>query len=111
VNIAELVGQFKRAAPGVPVQLEIITGRPPAPIPYLDAEYWQQYPKVPAADFARFVKLVKQGRPFAGTMLTAIPGKLAPEFQSAFREQERMDLERSVAYARGTLGLGLRGRG
>jgi hypothetical protein len=90
------------------VQLEIITGRPPEVFPYLEPGFWKQYPKADAAEFARYLALVKRGHPFTGRMVVEDGGPPVPEFQAALREQQRIDLERSIQFAQKTLGAGLR---
>jgi hypothetical protein len=88
------------------MQLEIITGRPPQLLPYLEPDFWKAFPKLPAADFARFLTLVKRGHAYDKPMMTAGPEQQPPEYAAALREQQRIDLERSVAYAKNTLGVG-----
>jgi hypothetical protein len=93
------------------MQLEIITGRPPSVIPYLEPDFWKAFPKKSAADFARFVSLVKRGHPFEKYMVIADGLKPAPpEYAAALKEQQRLDLERSLEYAKKTLGVGVRWR-
>jgi len=96
------------------MQLEIITGRPPRPLPYLEADFWKAFPKTPAWEFARFVALAKSGRPFMGAMVIEdIPGQkvTVPVMQEALKEQQRIDLERSFEYARKKLNVGINWRG
>ena len=90
------------------MQLEIITGRPPQILPYLEPDFWKAFPKLPAADFARFLALAKRGHPFMGEMMVAGTGKQPPAYEAAITEQQRVDLERSFEYAKKTLGVGVR---
>ena len=99
---------FKQVCPHAAMQLEIITGRPPQVQPYLEQDFWKPYPKLPAADFARYVALAKRGHPFMGTMLIAGTEKQPPKYEAAITEQQRIDLERSFEYAKKTLGAGVR---
>ncbi|HBY61006.1 MAG TPA: sugar phosphate isomerase/epimerase [Solibacterales bacterium] len=108
VPFSRYADMFRRVCPQVTIQLEIITGRAPEVIPYLEPEFWEMYPKLPAADFARFVTLVQNGRPYLGPMLVTGPGPQPPEFAAAMREQQRLDFERSVKHARERLKLGWR---
>jgi sugar phosphate isomerase/epimerase len=102
---------FRRLCPQVPLQLEIITGRRPQILPFLDAEFWKIFPDMTASDLARFVALAKRGHPFEGFMvITDSMENAPPEYVAALKQQQRTDLERSVAYARETLGIGVRGR-
>ena len=65
----KFVAEFRRLCPKSSMQLEIITGRPPRMLPYLEADFWKAFPKTPAAEFARFVALAKSGHPFMGAMV------------------------------------------
>ena len=68
--------RFAQLCPGAPVQFEIITGRPPRVLPYLEPDFWNVYPKAKASEFARFVALAKNGHPFTGAMIIAdVPGE------------------------------------
>ncbi|MBI1789273.1 MAG: sugar phosphate isomerase/epimerase [Acidobacteria bacterium] len=100
-----ILALFRKVCPQAAMQLEIITGRPPQVLPYLEPDFWKAFPKLPAADFARFVALAKRGRPYLGPMMiggTASPPP--PEYEAALREQQRVDLERSIEYTRKLLG-------
>lgn len=103
---------FRRLCPGIPLQLEIITGRKPQMLPYLDEKFWRVFPDMAAEDLARFIALAKRGHPFEGFMVMTDSMENPPaEYVAALREQQRKDLERSVVYAREKLGIGVRGRG
>ncbi len=105
------LSKYNEVCPKAPMQLEIITGRPPAVIPYLEPDFWKAFPKKSAADFARFVALVKRGHPFEKYMVIADGLKpVPPEYAAALKEQQRLDLERSLEYAKKTLGVGVRWR-
>jgi sugar phosphate isomerase/epimerase len=108
VNIGRVVDLYKQLCPGKSVLLEIITGRPPQMLPYLEDEWWKGFRNTPAADFARFVGLVKQGHAYLGPMVIGAPGQHSETLAAALREQQRLDLERSLKYCQETLKLGLR---
>lgn len=92
---------YQKLCPKAAIQLEIITGRPPELIPYLEEDFWKIFPKTPASEFSRFVALAKSGHPFSGTMIMEdAPGKKPPEYTAALKEQQRVDLERSLAFAK-----------
>lgn len=110
LDFRAFVARFRELCPKVAMQFEIITGRPPRILPYLEPDFWKTYPKARAAEFARFVALAKNGHPFMGTMIIADSGNPPPEFRAALREQQRVDLERSVNYAQKVLGAGIRWR-
>ena len=107
VDLLRLVALHRQLCPQASMQLEIIPGRPPRQLPYLQQDYWRNFAHVPAADFARFVTLAKQGHPFMGTMVIEdAPGPKNAVFTAALREQQRVDLERSFVYAKQVLGVG-----
>jgi sugar phosphate isomerase/epimerase len=111
MNWAGILERFARLCPHVPLQMEVITGRPPQVLPYLEPEFWKAFPHKPAEELARFIALAKKGHPFDGFMVVADSMQKPPaEYAAALREQQRRDFERSVAYARERLGLGIRGR-
>jgi sugar phosphate isomerase/epimerase len=104
IDFQRFTARFRELCPNVPFLLEIITGRPPQPVPYLEPAFWQTDPHTPAAGLARFERIAKAGRPFMGSMLIPVPNP-PPSYQEALREQERVDLERSFAFARQSLAM------
>lgn len=112
LDLPRFVAEFRKRCPQSTMQLEIITGRPPRPLNYLDADFWKAFPKMPAWEFARFVALAKSGHPFMGAMVVEdITGKKpAPVMEEALKEQQRIDLDRSFEYCRKTLNVGINWR-
>lgn len=108
VDLKALVKRYQEICPDASFQLEIITGRPPEILPYIEPEFWATYRGMPAEDFASFVALTKSGRPFSGHMVIEdIEGQPpAPQFREALTYQQRYDLERSLKYAKQVLGVG-----
>ena len=91
------------------MNLEIITGRAPDILPYREQSSWKYFPKTLASEFVRFVELARTGRPFMGNMVVEdAAGRKTPEFAAALREQQRIDLERSLEFAKAQLGVGVR---
>jgi 3-oxoisoapionate decarboxylase len=111
MDYAPFFERFRELCPGVTVQLEVITGGPPRIMPFLEDEFWTPLAKTPAEDFARFLELVKSGHPFMGNMIIARGDNQPPEYQAALKAQQRIDLVRSLEYARNVLHLGLAKRG
>jgi sugar phosphate isomerase/epimerase len=113
VDFKEIMEAARRLCPNVYVYIKPITGRPPEVIPYLEESYWKSYPKARASELARFLALARRGRPYEGTMVIEdLPGRPTPDaFKSALEYQQKEHVERSVAYGRKTLGLGVRWRG
>ena len=110
VDLARFVQRFRQLCPAASIQLEMITGRPPEVLPYLEPDYWKAFPKTPAWEFARFLALAKSGRPFFGDMVIGKWSDNSPVLEAALKEQQRVDLERSLEYAKKKLGLGVRWR-
>lgn len=108
INLKAIVSRYKELCPEASFHLEIITGRPPEIVPYLEPDFWKTYKGMPASDFASYVALAKSGHPFSGHMVIEdIEGQPpAPEFNDALVYQQRYDLERSLRYAKAVLGLG-----
>ncbi len=101
IDLAKLGAMQKRLCPQTPLHLEIITGRPPRIVPYLEDGFWKGFPKARASEFSRFLSLVKQGHPLLAPMVIEdSPGAKVPEYQAALKKQQMLDLERSLEYAR-----------
>jgi sugar phosphate isomerase/epimerase len=112
IDFKAFVARYRELCPKASMQLEVITGRPARVLPYLEPDFWKTFPKASAAEFARFVALARRGHPFSGFMVIEDGAKQPPEeYKSALREQQRVDLERSLEYAKKVLGVGVRWRG
>jgi len=112
IDLKNLIALHSRLCPSAPMHLEIITGRPPRIVPYLEADFWKAFPKARASEFARFVALVKRGSPLMKPMIIADSGGAAQpeEFRAALKRQQMADLENSLNFARSQLGAGRAGR-
>jgi sugar phosphate isomerase/epimerase len=110
VDFVRFAGLFHKLCPGAAMQLEIITGRPPEVLPYLEPDFWKAFAKMPAWEFACFVALAKSGRPFLGNMVIGQWSDNSPVLEAALKEQQRIDLERSLDYAKKKMGVGIRWR-
>lgn len=111
IDWAPIMEKYRALCPNAPMQLEIITGRPPAVLPYLEPGFWKAFPTANAANFARFVALVKQGHPFEKFMVITDGLKpQPPAFAAALQEQQRIDLERSLEFAKKKLDAGIHWR-
>jgi sugar phosphate isomerase/epimerase len=110
IDFRRFIERYRELCPKAAMQLEIITGRPPRVLPYLEPDFWKAFPKANAAEFARFVALAKRGHPFMGTMVIAGRGQQPPEIRAALKQQQRIDLERSLEYAKRALNVGIRWR-
>ena len=111
-DFPEFMERARQLCPDVYVYIKPITGRPPQVLPYLEQDYWKLYPKARASELARFLALARKGQPYEGHVVNEdLQGRPLPEhFAAAIRYQQREHLERSVAYARKVLKLGVRWR-
>lgn len=112
VDFKQIMARARELCPNVYVYVKPITGRPPQVLPYLEPSYWQSYPQARAADLARFLALAKSGTPYDGhVVIEDLQGRPIPEhFLAAIQYQQREHMERSVAYAKKALDLGIRWR-
>jgi sugar phosphate isomerase/epimerase len=112
VDFVRFVAEFRRLCPQSSMQLEVITGRPPRIIPYLEQDFWKAFPKASAAEFARFVALANSGHPYMGAMVMEdVAGLQRPAVMNeALKEQQRIDLVRSLDYAKKKLNVGINWR-
>lgn len=99
---------YRQACPDTHFTLEIITSLPPRVVDYLNEEYWTVYPDTPAAEFAQFLTLVQNGRPYTEPVLTANWAAMSSEVRRAIALQQQAKVEQSVRYCRETLGIGER---
>jgi sugar phosphate isomerase/epimerase len=111
INIKAWSEYFIAHCPEAPFVLEIITGRPPVIINFLEPEFWQDLPQARGSDLAQFVKLVKAGEPFMGAMLTTQSalrngGDHILGYMEAIQLQNQLHLESSIKYCQDSLGLG-----
>jgi len=111
IDFQQVLAKARQHCPKLYIYIKPITGRPPQVLPVYDEAFWKLYPKARAADFARFLALAKRGQPYEKNMVVEdLAGRsLPPHFAEAIRYQQREHMERSIAYARKVLGLGVRG--
>lgn len=112
-DLKKILAILREKAPDCPIDLEIITGTPPAPVPYKDpkSSFWDMYPKMLARDFASYVAMAEDGqRRGLGPRQQVVIQRGAAEPPPGWIEQQLRDFETSVAYAKKELGLGVRGR-
>jgi sugar phosphate isomerase/epimerase len=98
VNYKAFVKRFLELCPNVPVNVEIISGSP-KPLPFFQKDFWNVWPKARASDFAKFDALTRLGR--------QIPPHHSPN-DAVEQKYQKSELERSLAYCKETLGLGLK---
>ena len=94
--------KLAQLCPGMPVHAEIISGFN-IEFPYLKPEFWDAWPKARGAAFAQFLALARKGR--------AVPPFRPADGQDrrgAEQAYQKAELERSLAYCRDVIGLGLK---
>lgn len=97
---------------GVFIYCKPIAARPPVVLPVYTEEFWLKwFPKGRSRDLSRFLALAKQGSPYNKPHLTADVADAREKYMSALKPQQLEHMERSLAYCRKTLDLGIRWRG
>lgn len=107
IGIDRWVGRFAELCPGKPLSLEIIVTRRPRVHNWQDAAFWEAFRSTPAWEFARFLRLARQGSPRQPADPPGIKPD-TPEYKAFLVAEERRDLERSVKYCNEVLGAGRR---
>jgi sugar phosphate isomerase/epimerase len=111
IDFTKFIAKYRQVCPGATMQLEIITGRPPSVLPYLEPAYWKAQPKMRAEKLSRFLAIARNGAPFSGFMIIADGlSPRPPEYEAALKQQQRVDLERSFEHAKKILDVGVRWR-
>jgi 3-oxoisoapionate decarboxylase len=90
------VKRFQELCPTDAFVLEIISYRWGHEMPYLQAEFWERFPRARASEFARFVALAKRG---------SEPQPPPDRPTGSEQEQQKFDLEESLRYCREVLGI------
>jgi sugar phosphate isomerase/epimerase len=102
VNWVAYFDQFEKLCPGVPVHIETISGFN-REIPYLKPGFWKEWPQMKASELARFLALAKSGK-----AREAWKAPAGIERRKAEQEYQRAEIEKSIAYCKSALGLGLK---
>jgi 3-oxoisoapionate decarboxylase len=110
IDFKQVMEKVREHCPPVHVYIKPITGRPPQVLPVWNPEFWKPYPKARGAEFARFLALARKGEPYGKNQVVEdLQGRPTPaQFVEAIKHQQREHMERSIAYARKVLGLGVR---
>lgn len=96
-----LTSRWAQLCPKVPIMIETISGFSRT-FAYRDPAFWSVYDRRPEA-LDRFERLARRGRP-----LEAFKAPTGAEGRPATQAYQRGELERSLAYLRDTIGLGLK---
>lgn len=102
VDMKAYTKRYAELAPGAPFILEIISGFARG-YEWRKPEFWEAYQRVRPAEFAKFLNLSKKGKPIPSWQ--PAPGVDKKTAEPAYQKAE---LERSLAYCRTTLGMGLK---
>jgi sugar phosphate isomerase/epimerase len=102
IDMKAYAARYAELCPKAPFILEIISGFAKA-YSWRKPGFWAAYPRVRAGEFARFLNLAKTGKPIPSWQPPA--GADRKQAEPAYQKAE---LERSLAYCRGTLGMGIR---
>ena len=96
--------RFQELCPQASFVLEVISYKWSSELSYLKPEFWSNFPRVRAHEFARFVALAKRGSRYQ------IPAERPTGSPSRELEQsqQKFDLEENLEYCREELGLGRR---
>ncbi len=97
VGIDRWVRRFAELCPGRPLSLEIIVTRKPRVHNYLDSAFWDAYRSTPAWEFARFLRLARQGSPRYPPEPAGLKPD-SPDYKAFLVAEERRALERSLTY-------------
>ena len=83
-------------------------------IPYLEQDFWKPFPKALASENSRASsRWPRPGHPYMGAMVIEdVAGQRRPAIMTdALKEQQRIDLEQSLEYAKKKLNVGVNWRG
>src|SRR5579872_1565489 len=111
VDFKALVARAAELLPSVYIYCKPITGRPPVVLPVYSDEFWTKwFPKGRSRDFERFLALARRGRPYDKPHLMADLPEVRERYIEALKIQQIDHMERSLAYCRKALDLGIRWR-
>jgi sugar phosphate isomerase/epimerase len=96
-----LAGRWRQLCPGVPIMIETISGSQRM-FPHRQPDFWRYYDRRPDK-LAKFEALARRGRPLA-----AFQAPAGPEGREATQAFQKSEIEKSIAYLRREIGLGLR---
>ncbi len=97
------VKRFQELCPHTPFVLEVISYKWGNDMPYFKPEFWSNFPRARASEFARFIALAHRGK-----KCTIPPDRPAGEPSAQLEQaQQKWDLEKNLQYCRDVLGIGL----
>jgi sugar phosphate isomerase/epimerase len=93
--------RWSQLCPKTPIMIETISGGPRM-FPYKKPEFWAHYDKRPEK-LAKFEALAKRGH-----QIPAFKAPAGPEKEKATQDFQKSEIEKSIAYLRREIGLGVR---
>ncbi len=102
IDWAQYADEWKKLCPKVPIMIETISGFA-RNFPYKNEDFWKNYDKHPDA-LANFEAMAKRGRKIEQFKVPE-----GVDRKKAEQDYQKGDLERSIAYLRDRIGLGLKG--
>ncbi len=112
VDFKALVARAAEILPQVYIYCKPITARPPVTIPVYSEEFWNKwFPRGRSKDLSRFIALAKHGKPYDKAEVAEDEPGSSSKFMDALKVQQVEHMERSLAYCRKELDLGVRWRG
>jgi sugar phosphate isomerase/epimerase len=102
VDFVRWTGIFATRTTGVPVFIETISGLQ-RPFPVLTPDFWKPWPRARAQDLAAWLALARRGKP-----REAFTPPQGAERRAAEQAYQKSELEKSLAYCKTSLGLGVR---
>jgi sugar phosphate isomerase/epimerase len=101
IDWKKYAASWAQLCPNVPIMIETISGSQRA-FPYKQADFWKYYDKRPEK-LAKFEALAKRGKP-----LTAFKAPAGAEGKKITQDFQKAELEKSIAYLRKEIGLGVK---
>ena len=111
IDFKALVARAAEILPPVYIYCKPITARPLVVIPVYSEEFWTKwFPHAHSHDLGRFLALARRGRPYDKPHIMADLPEVRDRYMDALKIQQLDHMERSLAYCRKTLDLGIRWR-
>lgn len=101
IDWKKYAARWRQLCPSVPIMIETISGGQRT-FPYKNPEFWKHYDKRPDK-LAKFEAFAKRGKPIPA--FKAPPG---PEGRLVSQTHQKSEVEKSLAYLRKEIGLGVR---
>jgi sugar phosphate isomerase/epimerase len=109
LDFKALVARAAEILPEVYIYCKPITARPPVTIPVYSDEFWTRwFPRARSKDLSRFLALAREGKPYDKAEVAEDEPKSVARYMDALKLQQIDHMERSLAYCRNTLQLGMR---